>query len=175
VTDTRSHMANEVLKDGTSVTIRAIRRGDAQSVLQAFSKFDRDSIYQRFFQLKKELTSAELIQITEVDFSQVFALVATTQTRDGEILIGGGRFVSDPDESWESADLAFITDDAYQGRGVASLILKHLVKIARERRIVRFKADVLADNRSMMRVFQRSGLPMLQKRGRNVIHVTLTL
>jgi len=175
VIDTRNYMASEVLKDGTFITIRAIRRGDAQSVLNAFSKLDRDSIYQRFFQLKKELTSAELTQITDVDFSQVFTLVATTRTNEGEILIGGGRFVCNPDESWESADLAFITDHAFQGRGVASLILKHLVEIARERRVVRFKADVLADNRSMIRVFQRSSLPMSQKRRRNLIHVTLTL
>ena len=52
-----------------------------------------------------------------------------------------------------------------------SLVLKHLVHTAREARVQRFEAEVLAENQPMLAVFRRSGLPMKQWREGNVLHV----
>ena len=90
--DPRIYIANETLKDGTVVTVRAIRRDDGNDILEVFRNLDRESIYRRFFSPKKELTEGELKQLTDVDFSQVVALVVTTQGKEGETLICGGRF-----------------------------------------------------------------------------------
>jgi RimJ/RimL family protein N-acetyltransferase len=68
-----------------------------------------------------------------------------------------------------------MTDDHYRGRGVASLILRHLVRIGREQGLVRFEADVLAQNQAMLSVFRRSGLLMKQRSVGNIIHLTLAL
>ena len=83
--------------------------------------------YRRFFSSKKDLTAAELEQLTDVDFSQVVALVVTAQGKDGEILIGGGRYARDGMGS-VSAELAFTTDSNYRGGGIATSILRHLVQ-----------------------------------------------
>jgi RimJ/RimL family protein N-acetyltransferase len=171
----RDYLAHETLKDGTPVTIRAIRRGDSSDILDAFKNLDQESIYRRFFSPKKDLTSAELKQFTDVDFSQVIALVVTTQTGDGETLIGGGRYAAHAADSPQRAELAFLTEDHYRGRGIASLVLRHLVRIAQESGVSRFEADVLAQNQPMLTVFRRSGLPMRQQREGNVIHVMLSL
>lgn len=171
----RNFTAHETLMDGTAVTIRAIRRSDSDEILEAFKSLNQGSIYRRFFGLKKELTHAELKQLTDVDFGHVVALVATTQAEQGEILIGGGRYACETAESPQTAELAFLIKDGYQGRGLASLILRHLVGIARETGLMWFEADVLADNRPMLSVFRRSGLAMRQQRDGNVIHVTLSL
>ena len=169
----RNYAASDTLKDGTAVTIRAIRRDDSNGLLEAFKNLDQESIYRRFFSSKKELTETELKQFTDVDFNQVVALVITTQGDDGEALIGGGRFVFDVTHS--SAELAFLTEAGYRGRGIASLVLKHLVPLAKEAGVSRFEADVLAENQPMLTVFRRSGLPMQQWREGNVVHVTLSL
>jgi RimJ/RimL family protein N-acetyltransferase len=171
----RNYLAEETLKDGTAVTIRAIRADDGKSILEVFKNLDQESVYRRFFNPKKELTDGELKQLADVDFSQVVALVVTTQTEDGEELIGGGRYASEAEDRPQSAELAFLTQDGYQGRGIASLVLKHLVRIARETGMARLEADVLAGNQPMIAVFRRSGLPMRQSREGNVIHVTLSL
>ena len=84
--DPRNYIASEVLKDGTAVTIRAIRREDKGRLLEAFKNLDRESVYRRFFSPKKELSDSELDQLTDVDFSEVVALVVATQGADGEIL-----------------------------------------------------------------------------------------
>jgi RimJ/RimL family protein N-acetyltransferase len=170
----RDYLAHETLKDGTAVTIRAIRRDDRIRLVEAFKNLDRESVYRRFFSPKKELTESELKQLTDVDFSQVVALVVTKQGEDGEILIGGGRYAAD-DAGSAQAELAFMTDGNYRGLGIASLILRHLVRMAREAGLSRFEAEVLAENQPMLAVFRRSGLPMRLKRDGSALHVTLSL
>ena len=172
--DPRTYTAGEVLKDGTAVTIRAIQRGDKSRLLEAFKTLDRESVYRRFFSPKKELSDRELEQLTDVDFSQVVALVVTTQRADGEILIGGGRYATEGAGSGE-AEIAFITHGNYRGLGIASLILKHLVHIAREAGVQRFDAEVLAENSPMLAVFSRSALSMQRRRDGSILHVTLSL
>ena len=168
--DPRNYTVSEVLKDGTAVTIRAIRREDKGRLLEAFKSLDRESVYRRFFSPKKELSDSELDQLTDVDFSQVVALVVATQ--GGEILIGGGRYAA---EGEDRAEIAFVTDGNYRGRGIASLILKHLARIARGADIQQFDAEVLAENTPMLAVFRRSGLPVELRRDGSTFHVTLSL
>jgi RimJ/RimL family protein N-acetyltransferase len=172
--DPRGYRERETLTDGTEVTVRSIRAEDGDSVLEAFKGMDRESVYRRFFSPKKELTPTELEQLTYVDFSNVVALVVTKTSADGELLIGGGRYALDgPGAS--DAELAFMTNGGYRGLGIASLILRHLVRIAREADLKRFEAEVLAENQPMLAVFRRSGLPMTLKRDGGIFHVTLSL
>jgi RimJ/RimL family protein N-acetyltransferase len=172
--DARSYSADDTLKDGTPVTVRAIRREDAGTILQAFRGLDRESVYRRFFSPKKDLSSAELVQLTDVDFNRVVALVVTKADQNGEVLIGGGRYaVEDP--ASRAAEIAFMTGAAHRGLGIASLILKHLVRIARDAGISRFDGEVLAENQPMLAVFRRSGLPMSMARDGSTLHVTLSL
>jgi RimJ/RimL family protein N-acetyltransferase len=169
------YLKREVLKDGTPVTIRAVRPEDAPSILEAFAKLDPESIYRRFFSPKKELSATDLEQLTAVDLDRVVALVVTAETLNGSSLIAGGRYAVEPGNRPNSAELAFITAATHRGRGTASLLLKHLVKMAREAGLSRFEADVLTDNQQMLNVFRRSGLQMTQQREGNVVHVTLSL
>ena len=172
--DARSYSAGETLKDGTPVTIRAIRREDAGTILQAFRGLDRESVYRRFFSSKKDLSPAELAQLTDVDFNLVVALVATKAVENGEVLMGGGRYaVEDPASS--AAEIAFMTDSNYRGLGIASIILKHLVLIAREAGISRLDGEVLAENQPMLAVFRKCGLPMRVRRDGSTVHFALSL
>jgi RimJ/RimL family protein N-acetyltransferase len=174
--DPRNYYARETLKDGTPVTIRAIRRDDKESLFQAFRALDREAVYSRFFSPKKDLTEAELEQVTDVDFRQVVALVATFSQANGkEIVIGDGRYAAIKGENPKRAELGFIIAEPYRGRGIASLLLSHLVRIAHEKGLSAFEAQVLAYNAPMLAVLQRSGLPICKRREEDIIHVTLSL
>ena len=74
-----------------------------------------------------------------------------------------------------TAEVAFTTEENYQGRGIARLLLQHLVRIARENGVSRFEANVLAGNQPMLTVFRRSGLPIQQRSEGGVVYVTLLL
>jgi RimJ/RimL family protein N-acetyltransferase len=173
--DPSHYLQRETLKDGTKVTVRAIRPEDAASILEAFGRLDRESVYRRFFTAKKELSAAELEQLTTVDFDRVVALVVVAAGPDGESLIAGGRYAVESGDPPQAAELAFLTAATHRGLGTAGLLLRHLVKLAREAGLSRFEADVLADNAAMHNVFRRSGLSMTQRREGGVIHVTLSL
>ena len=172
--DARNYAASETLKDGTAVTVRAIRPGDAGAILQAFRGLDRESVYRRFFSPKKDLSPDELEKLTDVDFSRVMALVVSKATESGEVLIGGGRYATDGSASG-AAEIAFMTAGDYRGLGIASLILTHLGRVAREAGVERFEAEVLAENQPMLAVFRRSGLPLNIVRDDSTLHVTLSL
>jgi RimJ/RimL family protein N-acetyltransferase len=174
--DARNYTASEILRDGTPVTVRAIRRDDSNRILTAFDRLDRESVYTRFFTYKKGLADAELRNLTDVNFDHVIALVVMTRTGDDETLIGGGRYCSEVTlHGAQSAELAFITGNEYRGRGIASLVLRHLISIGRNQGLLRFEADVLAQNQAMLAVFRGSGLAMKERREGNVVHVTLSL
>ena len=174
--DARNYYAQETLKDGTPVTIRAIRKDDKESIHNAFRALDRDGVYRRFFAPKQDLTDPELEQVTDVDFSRVVALVATVSRADGEeIVIGDGRYVADKDGKPGRAELGFLIAELYRGRGIATLLLRHLERIAHHAGLSAFEADVLAYNAPMLAVFEHSGLPISRRREGNSIHVTLSL
>jgi RimJ/RimL family protein N-acetyltransferase len=168
-----NYPASTTLKDGTTVTIRAIGKDDRGALLAAFDNQDPESIYTRFFTYKRGLTETDLGQLTEANPDHVTALVVTTPIGQGEKLIGGGRYFLNIER--HTAELAFMTDDAYRGRGIASLILEHLIRIGREHGVLTFEADVLAQNQVMLGVFRRSGLPMEIRSAGNVVHVKLVL
>jgi RimJ/RimL family protein N-acetyltransferase len=169
---TARYLALDDLKDGTQVIVRGIGNDDRDGVLSAFSKLDRESIYTRFFTFKRELTEPELRQLTDVDNDSVVALVVTLPGIDHGDLVGGGRYCGAREDA---AEIAFTTAESFRDRGVASLILKHLVRIAKSNGIVQFEADVLPNNIAMLSVFRKSGLKLKSKSTAGVQHITLTL
>jgi RimJ/RimL family protein N-acetyltransferase len=172
----RNFSLDAVLKDGTRVTFRAIRPDDRERLLEAFRLLEKDSIYTRFFTHRNSLSDAELDRAVNVDFARAVALVVTTMTPAGETIIASARYVVVDERVGERfAEVAFVVEEDYQGRGIASRLLAHLADIAKAGGITRFEADVLSENASMLKVFKRSGLPMEQRRDGGVIHLSLAL
>lgn len=152
---TREQWATSVvLADGETGYVRAISADDAPQLLAFHERQPRENLYRRFFSPKPTLTPAELAHFTDVDFVDRVALVLEIR---GEFSAWASY------ERWpgrDDADVAFMVDDVHQGKGIATLLLEHLAAIARTNGIHRFTADVLADNRPMLRVFARAGWPV---------------
>ena len=170
----REYEAQEKLKDQRSVYVRAIRPDDKTTILQGLSLFGEASWYKRFHGSKSSLTDQELTFYTEIDYVHHVALLVLL--KDNDQAIGGGRFIAyDDTVPSKGAELAFAVADNFQGLGVGKIVLKHLIHIGRETGIKLFEADVIAENTAMMRVFEKSGLPIKKTpEGRNV-HITMTL
>jgi RimJ/RimL family protein N-acetyltransferase len=176
VKELESFSANATLRDGRPVLVRAIRPDDRERLRLAFEQLDPRSVFLRFFGRKSALTDRELTDLTEVDFEQTVALVVTWHEDNAEQLIAGGRYIRLDDATEQgSAEVAFTVRDDHQGQGLASLLLQALIEIARRRAIARFVAEVLPNNLGMLRVFEKSGLPMRRHNRDGVVHVTLDL
>jgi GNAT superfamily N-acetyltransferase len=170
--DVRHYRAVEHLLDGRPVVLRAIRPDDREAIRRGFHRLSERSVYQRFFQVKKELSEKELSYLTDVDFENHVALIATL-AEDAEDGIGVGRYVVDPDGG--APEVAFVVDEKHHGLGVATLLLRHLAAIARAKGQRELRALVLFDNRSMIEVFEHAGFPLRRRREGNVIELTLGL
>lgn len=153
-----TYRAEEILRDGGSIVVRAIRPDDKARLLEHFARLSARSVYFRFFNVKKALSDDEVARFTEVDFAERVALVATLVEDGVEHIIGVGRFNSlAADGKPGIAEVAFAVADDHQGRGIGTLLLDHLVPIARASGITEFQADVLGDNNRMLGVFTHSG------------------
>ena len=174
--DTSHYSTKESLRDGGEICIRAIQAGDKGELVEAFHHLSEQTIYSRFFEKKKELSDKELAFYTEVDFVRHVALVAALRERRTEQLVGVGRYIAyGGNDGPRRAEVAFTVDDVHQGLGIGTLLLKHLTMIACDAGIKQFVAEVLAQNRSMLRVFEHSGLDMQKTVELGVVHVTLSL
>ncbi len=164
------------LRDGRPAVIRVMRPDDKPRLQSAFAKLDPQSIYTRFFSFRKSIPERAFERIAEIDFVHLAGLVVTIGSGADETIIGGASYVGRDDaDGAKVAEVAFTIEEDFQGQGLASRLLAALVTLARRHGLVRFEAEVLSGNAPMLAVFQRSGLPLRQRRESGVIHLDLDL
>src|SRR4029453_8759778 len=151
--------ARAVLRDGTTVCVRAIRADDKERLQVAFARLSPRSVYHRFFHPVNGLTSEDLRRLTEIDFHDHIAVVLTVTGGSEERLIAIGRYIRIV-PGGDTAEVAFTVIDDYQGRGAAGTLLRKIVAIARDRGVRRLVASVMSDNTPMLDVFHKAGLPL---------------
>ena len=166
--------ADAILRDGTSVHVRAIRPDDRVELARGFAELSPESVYFRFFRVKTRLTETELDEFTQQDFVRRAALVATQRIDDEERIVASARYAvtDDAPAPPHRAEVAFTVGDPYQGRGLGSLLLEHLAAIARANGITEFEAEVLGENNRMLNVFAKSGFRPKRSLADGVFHVT---
>ncbi|MGH3375299.1 MAG: GNAT family N-acetyltransferase [Actinoallomurus sp.] len=168
--------ADVVLTDGGTAHLRPIRADDAGLLREFYARLSPESIYYRFFSPRPRLTDREIEHFTKVDYDDRVALIATI----GGAMVAVVRYDRIPDSSRpgeraRTAEVAFLVEDAHQGRGLASVLLEHIAAAARERGITGFIADVLPENRRMSKVFRDAGYKAEQRFEDGVLMLTLDL
>jgi len=142
--------ADVLLADGGVARLRPIRPDDAELLVEFYDRVSPESKFLRFFAPYPRLSARDVARFTQVDYIDRVAFIITL----GEQMIGVGRYDRIEDDQ---AEVAFLVEDAHQGRGIAQLLLEHLADAARERGITRFVAEVLPQNRRMAQVFADAG------------------
>jgi GNAT superfamily N-acetyltransferase len=158
------------LRDGTVVMIEPMHRTDALRLEDFHSTLSAETTRLRFFHLHPELSEREIHRFTHVDHQDREALVAV---HDGRI-IGVARFDRMGDESTD-AEVAFVVADAWQGRGLGSVLFRRLAARALELGVRRLVAETLFRNRRMLAVFRHAGLPRVETIEGDVVRVVLDL
>jgi RimJ/RimL family protein N-acetyltransferase len=166
------YSAGERLRNGRRIEIRALRPQDRNDLIAAVSRTSSESLYRRFFAVRRQFSETEESFYLNIDFVSHVALVALAEENGQPTIIGGGRYVVDEPGR---AEVAFTVVDKYQGQGVGAALLRHLAVIARQAGLRELVAYVLADNKAMLKVFEKSGLKYSTKRESNTINVALGL
>ncbi|MCX5881026.1 MAG: GNAT family N-acetyltransferase, partial [Deltaproteobacteria bacterium] len=128
---------------------------DEEEMRRLFYRFSDKAVYYRYFSPIKTMPHAKMQQYVNVDFRETLSIVGLTgDTGEGQI-IAEARFVKHPGKPY--GDVAFVVDEKYQGIGIASYLYAMLIRLAKERGLQGFTADVLTSNKSMMKVFEKGG------------------
>jgi RimJ/RimL family protein N-acetyltransferase len=144
------------LRDGGRLHVRAIRADDTGRLTAFHRKLSPESIIFRFFRYVPELLPKDAERFTHVDYENRMALVATTGEGDGEEILGVVRYDrTGPD----TAEVAFVVDDHWQGHGIATALLHRLAAYARDRGFTTFVALTMGNNIRMIEVLRNSGFP----------------
>jgi RimJ/RimL family protein N-acetyltransferase len=166
------YSAVESLRNGRQVEIRALRPDDRADLVAAVGRTSSQSLYRRFFGVRRDFTEREIAFFLNIDFINHVALVAVVDEGGRPMIVGGGRYiVVQPGK----AEVAFAVVDQHQGQGIGAALLHHLAAIARSARLQELVAEVLPDNIPMLKVFEKGGFGLSTKRESGVVHVTLRL
>ncbi|RBY97879.1 GNAT family N-acetyltransferase [Blastococcus sp. TF02-8] len=161
--------ADIVAADGGTVHLRPICPDDADGLTGLMERSSDQTRYYRFFGPMKRLSDKDLHRFTHVDHDKRVAFVILL----GEQVIAVGRYDRYP--GTDDAEVAFLVEDAHQGRGLGSVLLEHLAAAGRERGIRRFVAEVLAQNSKMVRVFRDAGYKAERSYEDGVVHLTFPI
>lgn len=159
-----------LLSDGTTVQLRSIRPDDAAAIVAMHARFSERTRYLRYFSPYPRIPERDLQRFVNVDHRDREALVVLA----GDRIVAVGRYERLGPASPE-AEVAFVVEDAYQGRGIGSVLLEHLADAASRYGIVHFVAEVLPANGAMLRVFADFGYQIARQYADGVVHLSFPI
>jgi RimJ/RimL family protein N-acetyltransferase len=167
-----NYSARELLRDGSQVEIRALRQEDEAAMLAAIERTSAQSLQRRFFAMKRHFSEKERTFFMKVDFKSHVAIVALVEDSGRKLIAGGGRYIV---FEHGRAEMAFVVVDAWQGRGVGSILMRHLIKLASDAGLQELTADVLPENAAMRNVFDKFGFTPAAHQDPQTLHLVLKL
>ncbi len=150
----------QTFKDGLTVRFRAIKPSDMDEMRRLFYRFSDKSVYYRYFSPIKTMPHSKMQDYVNVDYRRFMSIVGLMGEPGEGRIVAEARYVRFQDRP--QADVAFVVDEAFQGKGIATFLFKTLMRIARDRGIEGFHADVLATNKAMLKVFESASESPIQ-------------
>ena len=183
-----------LLADGRTVEIRPAGTADFDVVKAMHEAMSPNNAYLRFFSLSRLAPEREALRVTReagpdhaallaVYDGQVVGLASYEVVPAGQPDSGrpdggrpdGGRPDGGRPDGGRTAEVAFAVADTMHHRGIATLLLEHLVSLARASQLEAFVAETLQENTGMLRVFSEAGLPVQSRREAGVVSITIPL
>lgn len=159
------------LKNGTQVLLRPIKPEDEKRFNEFLKSLSEETMRFRFFQILKELSHDMLTRYCNLDYDREVAIVVELQ-QDSRKIIGASRVIVEPDG--KSGEFAVVVGDAWQGLGLGSRLMDHIITIARDMRLERIFGYVMANNYKMLRMCAKIGFS-LEPLDEDTVKLSLTL
>ena len=143
-----------LMNDGTQVTFRPVHPTDAPRMRELFYALSQQTMYYRFMSSQKIVSRQQIQDFVYIDHRNDVSIVGTLPEAHGEEIIALGNYYLDPKTN--RAEVAFVVHDRWQRKGIGTFLLRYLARIARRNGIRGFTAEVLAENKPMQAVFNKS-------------------
>ncbi|MDX9994224.1 MAG: bifunctional acetate--CoA ligase family protein/GNAT family N-acetyltransferase [Rhodocyclaceae bacterium] len=144
--------------DGHEVTIRPIRPEDADMEQEFVKHLSPETKYYRFMNTLRELSPAQVVRLTQIDYDREMAFVALTEIDGREVEVGVARYATNPDG--ESCEFAIVVADDWKGKGLARRLMGVIIDTARSRGVKYMNGDFLSENRRMIQFVTSLGFTL---------------
>ena len=162
-----------LLKDGSSILLRPIRRDDIDGCLSLVSQLSGRTKYLSFGYPPKELGAEGAIRFCTVDYMDTFAFVAEVFKEKRKEIVAIGRYYRLTGK--HSAEIQIIIEASYQGKGLGTKLMEWLFNVARDNGITTFEADVPVGDDKMIALIKNYGFHFTTSLGRDVYHITIPI
>lgn len=159
-----------ILRDGSSAELRRARPADQAALSALFQRLSPESRYRRFFSSAVP-DSAPSVLCDQTDPAHRLTLVVTRTIAEESQIVATASYIS---ERPGRAEVAFAVDDAFQGKGLGTLLLERLAVLAARHGITAFEALTLTENAPMLQVFRDSGLDIETHQEQSLTVVSLS-
>lgn len=160
-------------RSGASIKVRPLRRDDEQREIAFIDSLSERSRFFRMFTPLKFLSPDLLSQFMDVDYDRRMALVATIGDAEKETFIGVARY--GPTDRPEQAELGVTVADDWHRRGIATLLVRALMRFALEHGFQELTGVVLPDNHAMLELARSLGFAIHHDPDEHVMKISRRL
>jgi acyl-CoA hydrolase len=145
----------ETLRDGTQIFFRPIKPTDEQALSEMLYSLSEASVQKRYMTRTRAFPHRDVQQLTNIDYHQDLAIVGVVPGVSGDEIVAIGQYFLEP--KTQAAEVAFLVQDEWQQKGMGTLLLDYITKVAKQRGVKSFYAKVLPNNKAMLAIFYNSG------------------
>jgi acyl-CoA hydrolase/GNAT superfamily N-acetyltransferase len=158
-------------KAGLKIFFRPIKISDESRLKDFVYSLSDNSLYRRFISARKDMPHERIQEFVVIDYTKEMAIVAMVGNEDNQEIAGVGRYFID--ENRHSAEVAFAVRDDYHNKGIGGALLAYLTYLAKRQGLLGFTAEVLADNKPMLHVFENGGFDVVKHNVAGVYEMTM--
>jgi acetyltransferase len=168
-----AYVQETTLNDGTPLRTRPVRPEDEPAMVHFHESLSERSVYFRYFhhiRLDERVAHERLTRVCFIDYDREMVLV--TETADGSI-VAASRLTKEPGSA--EAEFAILVADAWQSRGLGTMLLRILVDLARRENIQRVSGLILTENRPMQEICRELGFRLGYSAEEGLVEASLSL
>jgi len=158
---------------GTRIKFRPTRPSDEEEMRHLFYRFSDETVYSRYFGHIPAMPHARIQEYVNIDWNEAMSIVGVIEHDCRERIIAEARFIREPVRPM--AEIVFVVEERYRGIGIASFLYRLLARLAKEREIKGFTAEVLFSNTAMMKVFKKGSFPYTKRLEGGAYHLEIDI
>jgi acyl-CoA hydrolase/RimJ/RimL family protein N-acetyltransferase len=158
-------------KSGLEILLRPVKITDEPLLKDFFYSLSDNSLYRRFISVRKDIPHELLQEFVIIDYTQQMMVLAVIPEGQKEIVIGVGQYSII--ETTHTAEVGFAVRDDDQNKGIGTELLSYLTYLAKRQGLLGFYAEVLSENTSMLRLFDKMGFDIKKRREEGVYELEM--
>jgi GNAT superfamily N-acetyltransferase len=163
----------QIFKSDIKIKFRPTKPSDEEEMRRLFYRFSGESVYARYLGHIQAMPHAKTQEYVNIDWSQVMSIVGVVKRAGKERIIAEARYIREPERPF--AEIVLVVDEEYRGIGIGSYLFGLMAKLARERGLKGFTAEMLFPNTGMMKVLKKVGIPIKTRLEDGVYHLEISL